>query len=112
MAYSTVDDIITQAYVLLQDEDRERYTPASVYQALNEGLLETKRLRPDFYRGVAVPQYDVTDAADDVGYPEEYRPALVNYVAGRVQLRDDEENSDVRATVFLNTFTAKLTQVG
>lgn len=111
MAFTTVGDLITQAYVLLQDEARERYSEASVYQALNEGLLESARLRPDFFRGVSTPQYSPADLNAEVSYPEGYRPALVGYVASRVQLRDDEAGNEARVNGLYTSFVAKLTGI-
>lgn len=114
MAFRTVGDIITEARVLLQDVDSERYTDAQMVQALNEGLLETRRLRPDMYRNRLsnVPQYTTADFATLIIYEQMYTPALVNFVTGRIQMQDDEANSDGRAVVFINTFISKLTGLG
>ena len=114
MAVRTVGDIITEARVLLQDVDGERYTDTQMVQALNEGLLETRRLRPDMYRDrlSTVPQYTTADFATLIVYEQMYTPALVNFVTGRIQMQDDEANSDGRAVVFINTFISKLTGLG
>lgn len=113
MAYfGTVGDVIAQARVILQDTDvaQYRYDTASVFQAMNEAILESARLRPDFFRGGSIPQYAPGNEAVALGYPQTYVPALVNFICGRVQIRDDEQTEDSRAAVFLNTFAAKLTQ--
>jgi hypothetical protein len=111
VAFQTVGDIIEAARVLLQDVDGDRYSDETMVQALNEGLLETRRLRPDMFRDDPdnVPQYEVADFGDAIQYEPMYRPALVNYVAGRIQMQDDEVSSDQRAAVFVNTFISKLT---
>jgi hypothetical protein len=41
-----------------------------------------------------------------------YRSALVYYVIGRIQLRDDEPTVDARAGALLQKFTAQLLSVG
>lgn len=114
MPYVTVGDLVTEARVLLQDtqSDNYRWSDDMVYQALNEGLLETKKLRPDFYRGLAAtPQYAPTDVNTAITYPEEYRPALTNFIVGRIFQQDDEAADDDRAGKFLGAgFLAKLTQ--
>lgn len=114
MAIVTVGDVIGEARTLIQDteSDNYRYSDDVMYQALNEGMLESKRLRPDFFRGVyPTPQYaSPADEMTDIDYPEEYRPALINYVCGRIQLQDDEATDDTRADIFLKSFAAKLTQ--
>lgn len=114
MALKTVGDILAQARVLLQDVDAERYPDSDLVQALNEGLLETRRLRPDMYRDRLsnVPQYTTAQFAVNIIYEQMYVPALINFVAGRIQMQDDEANSDGRAVVFMNTFTSKLTGLG
>lgn len=114
MAYNTVGDLLDQARILLQDIEADRYTNDMLLSALNEGLLETRRLRPDMYRDnlAHVPQYTLAQLTTPIAYEPMYRPALVNYVAGRVQLQDDEATNDARATIFLNTFISKLTGLG
>lgn len=110
----TVANVISRARGLLQDEDIDvqRFSDQAFVDALNDGLLETRKLRPDMFRDNLgdVPQYVTSDiaAATVISYEQMYVPALVIYVAGRIQLRDDESNNDGRATVFLNAFVAKL----
>jgi len=115
MAYLKVGDVITQVRVLLQDEDAEgyRYSLNSLMQALNEGLLETRRLRPDIYRHrrLDVPQYTVDQLDQFIDYEQMYLPGLIAYTAGMAQLRDSEEATDQRAAALLNTFTTKLTAI-
>ena len=108
---ATVGDIIDRIYWLLSDVAQERYTIDDVYNSLNEGLVEAKRIRPDFWRGADVPQYGQGDSATDIDFPDIYRPALVNYAVGRSLLQDREDATDQRAAILLNTFTAKLTVI-
>lgn len=112
--FVTVGDVVTQVRVLLQDTDAAayRFDNASIYQALNEGLLESQRIRPDFFRGGTVPQYDVSNAASTINYPAEFKPALVDYTCGRVQLRDAEETTDQRAGVLITSFRRLLGLAG
>lgn len=115
MAFRTVGEVIGQVRVLLQDEDAVayRYSTASLVQALNSGLLETKRLRPDIYRhrNLDVPQYTETQMTSPLDYEPMYIPGLVNYVVGLAQLRDGEETTDSRAATLINTFISKLVSV-
>jgi hypothetical protein len=41
----------------------------------------------------------------------QFRSALLYYVMGQVQIRDDEEVTDARASQFLNKFAAQLLTV-
>lgn len=109
---NTVGDIVAAARTMLMDTEvgNYRWPDDDFYQALNEGLFETKKLRPDFFRGLSsTPQYATTDVNLNIDYPEEYRVALINYIAGKIQLQDDEATDDERASKFLQSFTGKLT---
>lgn len=110
MAFNTVNDVITEVRTLLQDTDSAgfRYSNSSIYQALNEGLLEAARLRPDFFRGIPIPQYGSSGSGDPILFPPTFIPALINYVCGRIQLRDDEATNDQRASVFIMSFKQTL----
>jgi hypothetical protein len=68
-----------------------------------------RRLRPDMFIGVTtLPSFTVVNTTPVVVDPQ-YRVALVYYVCGFAQLRDDEHNVDQRAGAFLAKFTAVLT---
>lgn len=109
----TVQQLITQARVWLQDVDGTRWPDANFVAALNLGLLESLRIRPDFYRATpdTVPQYAVpADLGTAVVFPPGYYPALVYYMTGTIQLQDEEGTEDQRAAVMVQVFTQKLTQ--
>jgi len=113
MAYMLVGQLVTQARVLLQDVDADRWSDDVLYTSLNMGLLEARRLRPDFYRDTMefIPRYDPDDDVNEpVSFPVEFIPALINYMVGLVQMSDAEDTTDARAAVLLNTFITKLTQ--
>lgn len=109
MAMQTVGDVITQARRLLQDEDGSRWGDAYLYAALNMGILEAYRVRPDLFYSTQgeVLQYSSVDAGE-ILHLGPYAPALALYVAGMVQLSDQEENSDTRAGAFQQMFISKL----
>jgi len=112
MALGTVQDFVTQARILLQDTVQPyRYPDADILSALNIALLESRRLRPDWWvDSSSVPSYAVVDSTS-VGVDEQYRTAVLFYVVGFVQLRDQEEDTDRRAASLLNKFTGILTGV-
>jgi len=115
MALETVGDYITSARTLLQDEVEDyRYSTASLIVALNIGLQELRRVRPDLFRayaGTTLPSFTTGDLATTVPVNEIYRPALLYYVCGYTQLRDDESIQDGRAAAFLGKFNALLTNI-
>ncbi len=110
MALETVQDYIAFARELLQDEKDTpyRYSNASLLRALSISLTEAKKLRPDLFIGVTLPTYTANDATA-VPMDELYRSALPYYMCYIVQLRDDEETQDQRASAFRSLFAAQLT---
>lgn len=109
MALNTVADYITEARRLLQDSVAPyRYPDAHFIAALNIGMSEARRLRPDLFlgRANAVPDYTATNTP--VAFDVQYRSALAYYVAGRVVLADGETADETRAAAFMNRFVAQI----
>lgn len=112
MALDTVADYLSSARVLLQDTlSPYRYSDAELVNGLNLGLLEARRLRPDLlksYLKTTPPSYSSGSPSTTVAMDPQYRVALLYYICGQAQLRDDETTQDARATVFLNKFTSQM----
>ena len=113
MALDTVADYLAAARVLLQDMDSVayRYLDAELVNALNMGILEGRRLRPDLffnYLGATLPSYSTGSTGTTVVIDPQYRVAFVYYICGQAQLRDEENTQDARSAVFLNKFVAQL----
>jgi len=126
-ALDTVGKVISYARVLLQDTlEPYRYPDMDLVTALNAALLDARRLRPDLflYTPTDVPFYTITGIA---GIPEEppfpdpvfnevidldqqYRMALVYFILGQAQFRDEEDVQDARAMLFMTKFTQMLTE--
>lgn len=107
-----VSDYVDFARELLQDTKNSpyRYSDASLVRALALSLPEAKKLRPDLFLNVTIPTIAANDGTA-VPMDPMYRSALVYYMCGIAQLRDDEEVQDQRAAAFLTMFQAKLTTV-
>lgn len=112
MALETVAKYITAARVLLQDQKDTpyRYPDVDLLNALSEAFPEAKKLRPDLFLVTPLQDFTANDSTVVVFDPM-YRQALVYYMVGKMQLRDDEETQDQRAAAFLSMFQAKLTTV-
>lgn len=110
-ALATVQDYVTEARALLQDEigGSYRYPDADILRALNIGLLEARRLRPELFFPFkdAIPTF-VAVNTDPVAFDQQYRSALVYYIVGRMELRDSENDKDSRAGALLALFRAQL----
>jgi hypothetical protein len=100
---------------LLQDTDitaEYRYSTPSLIENLNMGLLEMYRIRPDIFLAnkFVVPVFPVSDTIPDGSFiiEDQFVPALVYYVVGMTQMRDDEGTQDARGSNFLGKFTSML----
>ena len=114
-ALETVGQYIEESRRLLQDEiEPYRYPDDDLVDALNICLLEARRLRADlFLPSFTIPWFDpaaaiATTKAKAVPFEPMYRPAIVYYMVGHAQLRDDEGTTDQRASALLLKFTSQL----
>lgn len=109
-ALATVADYKSAARVLLMDTVAPyRYPDADLLAALNFGLLEIRRVRPDLMWPTldsSTPSYSLD--ADAVALNEMYRLALVYFMCGFAQMRDEEETQDTRSAAFLSRFAATM----
>lgn len=133
MALQTVQDYITRARALLQDQiEPYRYPDVDLVEHLNMGLMEARRLRPELFLsffappalggdpyfppivdtgGGSVYEFPVFSPDDMEAYvpmDSMLRPAFVYYICGHAHLRDDEITQDSRASGFLSKFTAQM----
>lgn len=116
----TIGAYLTEARALLQDQYTPyRYPDADLVRAMNIGLQEVRRLRADLLLpSFDIPWFDSTGTIDAtfkakaVPFEPMYRSALVYYIVGRAQLRDDENTTDARAGSLLTKFTAQMLQAG
>lgn len=109
MALDTVSDYITDARRLLLDEAAPyRYPDADLISALNNGITEAARLRPDLFFKTLRTGAPANVSSGAVSMDFRYRTTLLNYIVGFVQLRDDEATQDQRAGALLARFAAQL----
>lgn len=110
MALDTVADYISEARILLQDAVQPyRYADTELVSALNMALPETAKARPDLFIGqTSFQTLSATNTSVAVNMDPMYRTALLYYVLGHTQLRDDENVTDQRAEAFFNMARAKL----
>lgn len=112
MALTTVANYITEVRALLQDTATPyRYSDDDIVRALNMAIGDARRVRPDmfitYFEG-SLPNYSSASPSVAVDIPEMYRMAFVYFIAGFMQLRDQEDTTDARASVMINKFTSQL----
>lgn len=106
----TIQDYIDAARVLLQDKmEPYRYDDDQFRVAMTVAFDNSFRVRPDFFIRNDIPDF-MTAPLDttDVPAPKGYQSAFMYYLAGHVELQNQEETSDARAASLLNKFTAQL----
>lgn len=104
-----VQDYITAARILMQDTTAApRYSDDQFKLALDQAFDEAYRHRPDFFIQVTIPVFAGGASSTAVPAPRGYQTAFLNFIVGQVQLQDQEETTDGRASAFLNSFIAKL----
>ena len=101
---STLQIIIDDARVLLNDADKNRYTDALLLRYANEAVSEAKRIRPDFFLGTFKTALSTFILSDTSPIPLEYEPYLKDYVIARANSQDDEYSIDGRASAFMQRF--------
>jgi hypothetical protein len=115
MSLDIVQNYVDRARVLLQDQVAPyRYPDSDLVETLSEGIMEIRRLRPDIlrkYLRTTLPSYSSADTTVAVDIDYQYRQALVYYICGQAQLRDEENTQDSRAAVFLNKFISQLLSI-
>lgn len=118
MALDTIAQMVLHCRTLTQDKVQPyRYQDYEFVTAFNMAVMESQRLRPDFWVVATPPSIDTSAGANynastdttPVGVDPMYRMAFVYYMVGQAQLRDEEETQDNRAAAFLAMFTKQLT---
>jgi hypothetical protein len=110
----SIDDVLRDARVILNDTDGDRYTDEDLISDMNSAVSMTKMLRPDaFILGEALPEFTVADVntspATDFPLPDIFYQSFVYYLAGNAELRDDEFAVDNRAMTLLAAYRRNLT---
>ena len=108
----TIGQCVAEARTILQDQVTPyRYDDASIYNIFTSAMFEARRLRPDLFLSRLfedLPLYTVADADKPFPISTLYSVAVINYLVGRAELRDDEFNSDGRANAMLTSLKAQL----
>lgn len=116
MAYM-VSDVLARVRQVLQDQDQNnyRYPTSDLIGYLNDAVSEASRLRPDLFIGTYTKTRVLVSDSPLVDYstialplPDTLFVAVVSYVAGFTEVRDDEFSDSGRAMTFIGSFTQKL----
>ena len=106
----TVEDYIKSARVQLQDtlNSPYRYSDDELKLAFDLAFDEAFRIRPDMFVRIEPETILSAPLTYEPPVPRGYQSAFLYYITGHVQLRDQEETTDSRASAMLSKFTAQL----
>lgn len=122
----SIDDAFTEIRAIVNDSDAERFPDVLVMAKFNTALRELYRYRPDslignFTQGVfsrnPMLTYVVAQDLNQIpptSFPvdELYFSPVTFYVAGMLDLSDDEFSNDNRAMTLLTSFRSMLIGAG
>lgn len=108
----TVGNVVQAVREIIQDERAPyRVSDDNLARYISEALSEARRLRPDLFLTTlrdAVPFYTAANMATVIPLPDMLYPQVVNYAAGRTDLREDTFAQDGRAITLLQAFGVAL----
>ena len=110
MAY-TVQQVVDQARIPLNDEDKDRYTDDVLLTYFNDAVLMCRRKRPDLFLSQWSDLPEKLVLADAFPINTMYVPYFADYIAGRAETIDDEHIQNSRAGAFIQSFMMGLTTI-
>jgi bifunctional DNase/RNase len=108
----TVLDVSTRVRSILKDGvDPNRYSDADILNAINDALIEARRVRPDLFlkKNFIVPV--LTADADKLPIEDTFFNSIVYFAAAYMMFRDDEFSVDSRASQLMSKATGQLIAV-
>lgn len=112
----TVGQVVDAARAIVQDVlPPYRYETRELAGYVSEAMGEARRVRPDLFMATLrdpLPVYTEASLAVTIPLPDSYFSQVVNYVAGRVDLREDAFAQDGRAITLIQAFGVSLTGGG
>jgi hypothetical protein len=101
---------------IIQSNGSFRYSDQEIFNAMNDAFQQIRYVRPDACLGIglrnAIPQYNpATDMAVPFPLPNVYYPAVVFYVVGRIEVKDDTFADEKRAPLLMAKFKQMLLSV-
>lgn len=100
----------------IQSNGSYRYSEQEVFNAINDAIQQVRYVRPDACLAIglrnSIPQYSpVTDMNVKWPLPNVYYPAVVFYVVGRIETKDDTFADEKRAPLLMAKFKQMLLSV-
>lgn len=104
-----VSVMISRVRENLHDVDGDRCTDARIIGAMNLGILDTRRQRPDYFIGMYRDEtYQIAAVTENYNLPEITIPSIIKYATGWIELADEEVADDGRAATMVNMYKADI----
>lgn len=106
MAQPTMQSVLDQARITLNDADKDRHSDADLLKFANRALDEAYRLRPDLFIGQFSSLTEGHQLAVGADFPIDgrFRSPVVDLVIGWAEMTDDEHSVSGRAAALLTKF--------
>lgn len=108
----TVRQVVSGARGVLQDVRAPyRYSDDELARTVSDAIGEMRRIRPELFIAslrAELPMYTAATMDTNAPVPDMYFVPLVNFVAGRAELRDDQFTTDGRAVTLLQLFASSI----
>ncbi|WP_454731505.1 MULTISPECIES: hypothetical protein [Cupriavidus] len=102
----TVQQVINNGRVPLNDADKDRYSDADMLGFVNDGLAEIYGMRPDLRFGRFSQAVPMLGLSDDFPLSPQHAVAMQHYLVFRAEMKDDEHvnaNREVKAYKLFQT---------
>lgn len=104
----TYQSVIDLARIPLNDEDKARYSDATLLSLANHAVLQILKRRPDLFVGRFDSLPDGEGMPGDIfPVPAAYVQTVADYVTARTEMTDDEHASSGRVAAFAQLFSAE-----
>jgi hypothetical protein len=105
----TVQDVIVRARIPLNDNAGTRYPDGDMQAYVLDALHQARSVRPDlFVTDFTATVPDELQLTDPFPLPDQFFRAVVDFVTGSAEMRDDEFAVDGRAMVLQQALNSKL----
>jgi hypothetical protein len=101
---ATLQELIDQARIPLNDDAKTRYSDAEMLTYARSGLRTLLSKRPDLFIGQWTLDIEALDETDDFPLDMRVFDPLADYICARSQFKDDEAAVQVTATGYYALF--------
>lgn len=99
-----MQNIVDRGRVPLNDDGKVRFTDPQLLSFGVDGIYVLRQKRPDLFFGQFAALPRELAVGDPFPLPEEYAPAVQDYITARAETRNSEADLEQRASAFFALF--------